>query len=96
MCNREATSVEAAAIEFQDSANFVGVAWTGSDDEFQGFIDKHGLTFPQISDDPGAVFDRFGVPYQPAFAIVASDGSVELISGAVEPELLAQIISESA
>lgn len=71
------------------------MAWTGDDDSFQGFIDKHGLTFPQISDDPGDVYDRFGVPYQPAFVIVRTDGSTESIAGAVDDELLAQIISEA-
>jgi peroxiredoxin len=71
------------------------VAWTGSDDSFQGFIDKHGLTFPQISDDPGDVFNRFGVAYQPALVIVKTDGSTELVAGEVRPELLAQIISEA-
>ena len=72
------------------------MAWTGSDDSFQGFIDKHGLTFPQISDDPGDVFDRFGVSYQPALVIVKTDGSTELVAGEVEPELLAQIIDGAA
>ncbi len=71
------------------------MAWTGTDDAFQGFIDKHGLTFPQISDDPGDVFDRFGVAYQPALVIVKTDGSTELVAGAVEPDLLAQIIGEA-
>ncbi len=83
-------------MKFQDSANFVGVAWTGSDDSFQGFIDKHGLTFPQISDDPGDVFDRFGVSYQPALIVVKTDGSTELVAGAVDGDLLDQIISEAA
>jgi peroxiredoxin len=83
-------------VQFQDEANFVGVAWTGSDDSFQDFIDRHGLTFPQISDDPGDVFDRFGVAYQPALVIVGTDGSAELVAGAVDGELLAQIISESS
>jgi len=73
----------------------VGVAWTGSDDDFQGFIDKHGLTFPQISDDRGDIFDRFGVAYQPALVVVKADGSTETVTGAVEPELLDQIISEA-
>ena len=72
------------------------MAWTGGDDSFQGFIDKHDLTFPQISDDPGDVFDRFGVPYQPALVVVRTDGSTELVAGEVEPELLAQIIGEAA
>jgi peroxiredoxin len=72
------------------------VAWTGNDDAFQGFIERHGLTFPQISDDPGVVFDRFGVSYQPALVIVGTDGSTELVAGAVDDELLAQIISEAS
>ena len=83
-------------MKFQDSANFVGVAWTGSDDSFQGFVDKHGLTFPQISDDPGEVFNRFGVSYQPALVVVKTDGSTELVAGAVDGDLLDQIISEAA
>ena len=72
------------------------MAWTGSDDSFQGFIDEHGLTFPQISDDPGDVFNRFGVSYQPALVVVKTDGSTELIAGAVDGDLLDQIISEAA
>ena len=42
MCNREAPSVEEAAQKYRDSANFVGVAWTGDDDapggDFQGYL----------------------------------------------------------
>jgi hypothetical protein len=53
------------------------------------------LTFPQISDDRGDVFARFGVVYQPAMAIVATDGSVETIAGAVDRRLLEQIIGET-
>jgi peroxiredoxin len=83
-------------VQFQDEATFIGVAWTGSDDSFQGFIDRHGLTFPQISDDPGDVFDRFGVAYQPALVIVNTDGTTELVAGAVDGELLGQIISEAS
>ena len=71
------------------------MAWTGSDDDFRGFIDDHGLTFPQISDDLGAVFSRFDVAYQPAMVIVKADGSIESIAGAVNGDLLDQIISEA-
>jgi peroxiredoxin len=71
---------------------FVGVAWSGSDDSFQGFIDKHDLTFPQISDDPGDVFERFDVAGQPAAAVVGRDGEVQLLLGAVDPELLDNVI----
>ena len=75
--------------------NFVGVAWTGDDDDFQGFIDKHSLTFPQISDNAGVVFNRFDVAFQPAISIVKADGSIESIAGAVSGDLLDQIISEA-
>ena len=54
------------------------------------------MTFPQISDDPGEIYSRFDVVYQPAMAIVKTDGSVETIAGAVDGELLNQIISEAA
>ncbi len=71
------------------------MAWTGCEDSFQGFIDKHGLTFPQINDDPGEVFARFDVAFQPALVIVKTDGSMETVAGAVDESLLDQIISES-
>jgi hypothetical protein len=73
----------------------VGVAWVGDDASFQGFVDKHSLTFPQISDDPGDVYDRFGVPVQPAMAIVGTDGSVELLGGAVDAATLDQLLTDA-
>lgn len=67
---------------------FVGVAWTGDDTDFQNFIDKYELTFPTISDDPGDVYFRFEIPAQPAFVIVGTDGSTETLSGAVDDATL--------
>ena len=67
---------------------FVGVAWYGDDASFQGFVDKYSLTFPQISDNPGDVFNRFGVPYQPAMAIIDAAGTVKVSLGAVEESAL--------
>jgi peroxiredoxin len=88
-------NAEAASVEYKDQVNFVGVAWTGSDSDFQGFIDKYSLTFPQLSDDPGAVYERFGVAAQPAMVIVKTDGTTETIVGAVDESLLDQILSEA-
>ena len=67
---------------------FVGVAWNGDDESFQRFVDKHSLTFPQLSDDPGVIFDRFGVRSQPAAAFIAADGTVEVIHGAIDDDEL--------
>jgi hypothetical protein len=72
---------------------FVGVAWYGDDDSFNGFITKHGLSFPQVNDDPGDVFDRFRVPSQPALVVVRPDGTVERYLGEVEPDQLATLFS---
>jgi len=82
-------------VKFQDEVNFIGVAWTGSENSFQDFIDRHGLTFPQINDERGDVFNRFGISYQPALVIVNTDGSTELVAGEVSQELLEQIVSEA-
>ena len=73
---------------------FVGVAWYGDDASFQGFMDEHGLTFPQISDDAATVFDRFDVASQPAMAFVSADGSVDLVTGAVDDDELAQRVGD--
>ncbi len=71
------------------------MTWTGSDDSYQSFVDEHGLTFPQIQDDPGEIFRRFDVAFQPAMVIVKADGSIETVAGAVDESLLNQILSEA-
>ena len=95
MCNREASSVEEATKRWAGQVEFVGVAWFGSDDSFQGFIDKHGLTFPQVSDDGGDVYTRFGVAAQPAFAIISPTGEIQQIFGAVDGDTLDGILSDA-
>jgi AhpC/TSA family len=67
---------------------FVGVAWYGDGPSFQGFVDKYALSFPQISDNPGDVFARFNVPYQPAMAVIDKAGVVHVSLGAVEDDAL--------
>jgi AhpC/TSA family len=67
---------------------FIGVAWYGDGPSFQGFVDKYALSFPQISDDPGDVFARFSVPYQPAMAVIDKAGVVHVSLGAVEEDAL--------
>lgn len=71
------------------------MAWLGSDVEFQGFIDTHDLTFTQLSDDAGAVYDRFEIPYQPAVVVVRPDGTVETLYGAADEAVLDQLIGEA-
>ena len=88
MCNEEAASVEAASKRWAGKATFVGVAWSGTDADFQRFIDRHQLTFAQISDDDGEVFGRFEITAQPGFAVVGTQGQVGSAMGAVSPDSL--------
>jgi peroxiredoxin len=82
-------------VRWAGKVTFVGVAWTGNDDSFQGFIDKHGLTFPQVSDGDGIVYSRFGVPSQPALVIIDASGEVQQLFGAVDDALLDDILTDA-
>ncbi|MEO5724131.1 MAG: redoxin domain-containing protein [Ilumatobacteraceae bacterium] len=96
MCNAEAPSVEAAAKQWAGRVDFVGVAWTGDDASFQGFIDKYSLSFPQISDDLGVVFAHFGVPAQPALVVVKPNGDAHVLLGAVDDPSLQSELAKAA
>jgi peroxiredoxin len=93
VCKSEAPSVEAAAQKFSGSVNVVGVAWQGSDESMQGFIDNFGLSFPQVNDDPAVVFDRFEVPGQPAWVFISRDGSIQQLLGAASESKLDELLS---
>lgn len=69
------------------------MAWTGSSNDYADFVARHGLTFPSLDDTAGVIYDRFGVPYQPAFALVGIDGSVETLIGAADEAILDMLIS---
>ncbi len=93
MCNREAPSVEAASARWAGRARFIGVAWNGDHAAFQAFVDQHHLTFPQIADPDGDVFARFGIPAQPAMAIIDRHGLVARQLGPIEPATLDQALT---
>ncbi|MEO1057611.1 MAG: redoxin domain-containing protein [Actinomycetota bacterium] len=93
VCNREAPTVESAAQEYGDQIDFVGVAWSGSDDQFAGFVDDHALTFPQISDDPGLIYERFGVAFQPAMVVIQPDGELQRLSGSLDDNAIASVLA---
>jgi AhpC/TSA family len=94
VCNKEAPSVEAAKQKFGDKVTFVGVSWTGTDDaEYQGFVDKYKLSFPQILDPgDGSLFAHFKVPSQPAWILMRADGSFQQLSGAVDEGQLSAML----
>jgi hypothetical protein len=43
------------------------------------FVARFDLgSFPHLADTDAAVWQRFGVTYQPAYAFVSSDGTIEM------------------
>lgn len=79
----EAPSVEEAARRWSERVPVVGVAWNGTDDAIAEFVADRGLTFAQVTDREGAVFARYGVPYQPAWVFIDAAGEATTRLGAL-------------
>ncbi|MCX2949253.1 TlpA family protein disulfide reductase [Lentzea sp. NEAU-D7] len=92
-CNAEAETVEAVA-KRHGKVQFVGVAAEDQLDAMKKFVSDHGMSaFPHLADLDGAVWKRFGVTAQPAFAFVGVNGSVEMLTGSPTEEQLDQRVS---
>lgn len=73
---------------------FLGVAWNGSRQSMQGFVDRHGLTFPSLIDLEGEIFGRYGVPFQPAWVFIDARGTATRVQGSLDAESLQSYIDE--
>lgn len=60
------------------------------------FIDRHGLTFPSVNDQPGDVFASFGVSGQPAWVFVDESGESRRVLGSLSADQLDAAIAEIA
>jgi hypothetical protein len=54
------------------------VAWAGTQQSYEAFISRHGVTFQNIDDTPGDVYSRFKITGQPAWAFISQDGTAEM------------------
>ncbi len=70
----------------KDRVEVIGVAWAGTESDYAGFIERHGITFPTISDTDGEVYAQFGVPYQPAWVYLDTDGTSRVRRGSLNEE----------
>lgn len=86
-CQAEAPTIaEVAKIE---GVRFVGVAAQDQVPAMREFVDRFSLgTFPHLADTDASVWKRFDVNYQPAYAFVSADGTVEVEKELLEPEEL--------
>lgn len=82
VCRGEAADIDAMHRRFGDRVRFVGVPGLGKVPDMQRFVADTGLGgFPHVVDADGSLWERFGVPAQPAFAFVGADGTVEVSVG---------------
>ncbi|WP_285742380.1 redoxin domain-containing protein [Lentzea sp. NBRC 105346] len=81
-CNEEAAGVASAAKTHPD-VQFVGVASRDKLDPMKKFVSEKGVDgFSHLADVDGAVWKRFGVTAQPAWAFISATGKVDVIIGA--------------
>ena len=93
-CQREAPAVGRTAAA-NPGVTFVGVAAQDEVPAMQEFVDKYSVGgFTHLADTDAAVWARFGITYQPAYAFVGSDGSIDVVkSGLPEAELAERVTS---
>lgn len=93
VCEGEAPGVANAAESNAGTVEFVGVAALSDTPAMQDFVDRTGIgSFANIADTDSAVWQRFGVTAQPAYAFISPNGTVDTVKGSLsEDELTAKI-----
>lgn len=88
VCQREAPMVGAVARANQ-AVTFVGVAAQDQATAMQKFVDTYPVKgFTHLADTNGAIWARFGVTHQPAYAFIAPDGGIDVVKASLsEAEL---------
>jgi thiol-disulfide isomerase/thioredoxin len=84
VCRAEGPDVAVAAEGIGEQVPIIGVAGRGEVAAMQEFVADTGTGgITHVNDADGSVWARFGIVAQPAFASVATDGRVQVFSGAL-------------
>lgn len=78
-CNAEAPSVSQVAAA-NPRVTFVGIAAHSDVAAMRDFVAKYHLNFTNLNDADGAIWARFGVPWQPAYVFERSDGTSTFVN----------------
>jgi thiol-disulfide isomerase/thioredoxin len=93
-CRREAPHVAAVQADTKDTVDFVGVAGLGETPDMRDFVADYQVgAFTQVADVDGAVWKRFGVTQQPAYAFIDDSGTVEVVRGELGQQGLADKVA---
>ena len=91
-CQAEAPTI-AEAVRGAGDVAFVGIAAQDEVPAMRDFVARFDLgSFPHVADTDAAVWRRFGVTYQPAYAFVSSSGDIQVETKQLDKdELLARV-----
>lgn len=85
----------AVAAEYDGRITFLGVPGLGSEGAMRDFVSDTGIGgLTHVVDQDGALWQRFGVVAQPAFAFVDRDGSVQVFGGSLDEAQLRKAADE--
>jgi peroxiredoxin len=73
-CNQEAPSLSQVAAA-NPKVTFIGVAARSDEESMRDFVSKYNLNFTNLNDADGSIWQRFNVPWQPAYVFERPDGS---------------------
>lgn len=83
-CQAEAPGVAAAAAQLPDGVTMYGVPGKSDQAGMEKFVSDYGLgDVTHIVDGDGSLWSTFGVPYQPAFALINDDGEITIVQGSL-------------
>jgi thiol-disulfide isomerase/thioredoxin len=86
-CRGEAPGVAEAVNSVGGTVTFVGVAARDEVPAMRKFVEQYGLGgFAHLADTDLAIWKRFGVVEQPAYAFITKDGTVEVVTARVSKD----------
>jgi thiol-disulfide isomerase/thioredoxin len=93
VCQREAPMVGQIA-SANPGVRFVGVAAMDQLPAMQEFVATHPVSgFTHLADTDGAVWAKFGVTHQPAYAFVSADGDIDVVRGSLSQSELTERVT---
>ncbi|MGH3955464.1 MAG: protein disulfide oxidoreductase [Mycobacterium sp.] len=78
-CNGEGPHVSAVSAA-NPRVTFVGISGRGSVGDMEAFISRYNLHFTNLNDADGSLWRQFGVPWQPAYLFINSNGTSDFVN----------------
>ena len=91
ICKNESAYITAAAEQYKDKVNFVGVGALGSREELTEFVGITGTSnFTNLDDSSGKLWNRFGIVIQPTLLFIDAKGTITSKVGPSDEKFLAK------